>query len=48
MILMRGSILDEDVEKGVGGLYLHYFTLLPPPLLTRSKEKKEVISQIKY
>lgn len=28
MILMRGSILDEIVKKGVGGLYLLY--LLPP------------------
>lgn len=30
MILMRGSILDEIVKKGVGGLYLLYFTLLTP------------------
>lgn len=35
MILMRGSILDENVKKGVGGLYLLY--LLP----TRSEEKEK-------
>lgn len=40
MILMRGSILDENVRKGVGGLYLLY--LLPP--LLDPRRKKEIIS----
>lgn len=40
MILMRGSILDENVKKGVGGLYLFYFTLFYL-LPTRSEEEKK-------
>lgn len=44
MILMRGIILDENVKKGVGGLYLLYFTLLTPSLLSpldlRRRRKK--------
>lgn len=39
MILMRGSILDEIVKKGVGGCI--YFTYSLPTIPTRSKEKEE-------
>lgn len=37
MILMRGSILDENVKKGVGGCI--YITLLYS-LITRSEEEE--------